>query len=95
MLSRIPPWLRAAIITGGQALLASLGLILVSLIADVNGWLSDPTNPVDISGPAKLAIAALFTFTTFLLTAVFRAWRPPQNTYPEPPTRLGVPPAEL
>lgn len=95
MLARIPPWLRAALITGGQALIGSLLLILVSLAADVNDWLSDPTNPVDISGPAKLAMAAAITFVTFLVTAVYRAIRPPQNTYPEPPTKADVPPPEL
>jgi hypothetical protein len=94
MLSRIPPWLRAAIITGLQTLVGSLLLIVLSLILDVNDWLSDPTNPVDLSGPAKLALAAVVTFVSFIVTAVYRAIRPPQNTYPEAPTKADIPPAQ-
>lgn len=95
MLSNIPPWLRAAIITSLQALVGSLLVIALSLVVDVNSWLSDPTNPVNLSGPAKLALAALMTAVTGVVTAIYRAWRPPQNTYPEMPTKADVPPAEF
>lgn len=95
MLARIPPWLRAALITSGQAAIGSLLLVLLSLVADVNDWLADPTNPVDLSGPAKLVMAAALTFVTGVVTAVYRYLRPPQNTYPEGPTKAEVPPPEL
>jgi hypothetical protein len=93
VLAKLPPWLRAAVITAGQTAVGSLLLIGLSLLVDVNGWLADPTNPVDLSGPAKLALGVAVTFVSFVVTAAYRALRPPQNTYPEQPTRSDVPPA--
>lgn len=86
MLRRIPPWLRAAIITSAQVAAGYLLLIVLNLLFDISAWLSDPTNPVDLSTPAKLAVGVLITFITGVVTAVYRAIRPPQNTYPEMPT---------
>jgi hypothetical protein len=85
MLANLPTWLRAAVITGTQAAVASLTLWLLDVIADVQGWVSDPTNPVDISGAGKALVSILFTAVTFIVTAVYRAWKPVENSYPEPP----------
>jgi uncharacterized membrane protein (DUF485 family) len=85
MLKNLPTWLRAAVITGAQAAAASLLLLVLDLILDVQDWLSDPTNPVDVSGAGKAALGVLFTLITFVVTAVYRSVRPVENAYPEPP----------
>jgi hypothetical protein len=81
----LPTWLRAALITGAQALAASLLLILLNLVVDIQSWVSDRSNPVDLSGSAQAVAAAVMTFATFLVTAVYRSVKPVENSYPELP----------
>lgn len=85
MLKRLPTWLRAAVISGVQALVAALAVIVLALLVDVQAWLSDPTDPVNFSGQAAAAGAALIAFVQGVVVAIHRAARPPENTYPEPP----------
>lgn len=84
MLNTLPTWLRAAIITSGQAAAASILIALVDLLFDLQDWVSDPTNPVDVSGFGKLVIGAVITAATFIVTAVFRKIKPPDNSYQPP-----------
>lgn len=86
MLKSLPTWLRAAVVTGAQAAAASLLLLFLDFLADVQGWIADPTNPVDLSGLGKAAIGVVFTLATFVVTAIVRVVRPAENTYPEAPT---------
>lgn len=86
MLLRLPPWLRAAIITAGQTALAAIALWLLDLIMDIQDWVADPTNKVDLSGAGKAFLTIVLTFLAFVVTAAWRALKPPQNTYPETPT---------
>lgn len=85
MLSKLPTWLRAAIITGLQTLAGAVLLIILNLLVDIQSWVSDRSNPVDFSTPAALAGAALLAFVVGVVTAVYRGLRPVENTYPEPP----------
>lgn len=80
---RLPTWLRAAIITGLQALAGVVLLILADLLFDVQDWVADPTNPVDFSGPAKLVFAAVVSFLTGVVTAVYRYLHPVAKSYPD------------
>lgn len=91
MLNRLPPWLRATVISALQALAAGLLMILLDLLADVQDWVRDPTNPVDLSGAGTAAVLALFSFCTAVVVAVHRGLlNPPQNAYPEPPSDAGL-----
>lgn len=84
-MQNLPTWLRAAVITGGQALVGSALLWLLDLVLDVQSWVADPTNPVDISGAGKALVSILFTFVTFVVTAIYRSVKPVENSYPEQP----------
>lgn len=86
MLLKLPTWLRAAIITAVQALAGAALLWLIDLAADVQDWISDPANPVDISGAGRALIGLLIGLCTGIVTGVYRALRPVQNDYPELPT---------
>jgi hypothetical protein len=83
MLAKLPPWLRAAVITSGQTLVASLCIVVLALLLDLQDWVSDPTNPVDLSGAATAAVVAIVTFASGVVTAVWRALNPPAVTYPD------------
>lgn len=85
MLSKLPTWLRAAVITGLQTVAGAILLIVLNLALDIQGWVSDRENPVDFSTPAALGGAAVMAFVVGLVTAVYRAVRPVENAYPEPP----------
>lgn len=85
MLKALPTWLRAAVITAGQTAVAALLLVLLDVLFDVQDWVEDPTNPVDLSGAATAAGVVVITFLSGVVTAVVRAVKPPENTYPEPP----------
>jgi hypothetical protein len=85
MLQRLPTWLRATVITSGQSLIGGVLAVVVSLLFDVQQWISDPTNRVDISGAGTAFVLLLFTFCTAVVTAIQRRLQPPENTYPEPP----------
>lgn len=84
-MNALPTWLRAAIITAGQAAAAVILLAVIDLLFDVQDWVSDPTNPVDISGFGKVVIGALITAITFIVTAVIRKLKPPESSYTPPP----------
>lgn len=85
MLQSLPTWLRAAVISGAQALGASLLVIVLATLVDVQAWLSDPTDPIEFSGQAAAAGAAIVAFAQGITVAIHRALRPVENTYPEPP----------
>lgn len=84
MLKSLPTWLRATVITAGQSLLGGVLAVVLSLLLDVQQWVSDPTNPVDISGAGTAVILLLFTFCTAVVTAIMRKVKPVENSYPEP-----------
>lgn len=85
MLLKLPTWLRAAIITAIQAALGAFLLWLIDLGADVQDWVSDSSNPVDISGSGRALLGLLIGLCTGVVTGVYRAIRPVENDYPEPP----------
>jgi hypothetical protein len=85
MLKQLPTWLRAAVITGFQTFLGSFLVLLLSLVASVNEWIDGGVAP-DWSVLAKALSALVLGFVTGVLTAAYRAVRPVENTYPEPPT---------
>lgn len=80
---KLPTWLRAALITGGQTLAAAVLVVLLDLLFDVQDWVRDPTNPVDLSGAATAVLIALVTFLAGLVTAIYRYVRPVERSYPD------------
>lgn len=90
MLSSLPTWLRAAVITSGQTFVGSFLVLLLGLLGDVQDWLDGGAAPsLDVA--AKALVSLLVAFGTGVITAGYRAVRPVQNTYPELPTD-GTPP---
>lgn len=82
-MKKLPTWLRAAVTTGLQTLAGLVLLGLLDLALDVQDWVADPTNPVDFSTFAKLVVAAVITFLSGLVTAVYRYLKPIETSYPE------------
>jgi hypothetical protein len=90
MLQRLPTWLRAAIITSGQAVIGSIVVIFVGMLTDIQDWVGDPTNPVDFPAYGAALGGLLVSFVIGLVTAVHRYFAPAPNTYPEPPVPPGT-----
>jgi uncharacterized membrane protein len=86
MLQKLPPWLRSAVVTGGQSFIAVFIVALVGLLNAVLGWLNDSGDPPDLGLFALTVLSAGIAFVIGVLTAIHRSVFPPQNTYPEPPT---------
>ncbi len=75
-MNRIPTWLRAALITSGQAV-AAAGVATFGF-ALVDGVQGDPVDWVATLGDFRTAVAAA---VLPLVVAVHRAFRPPEQTY--------------
>lgn len=87
-----PTWLRAAVTTGLQTLGGAVLAVVLGVLLDVQQWISDPTNPVDLSAAGAAIAGAFVAFCTALVTAVTRRINPPENSYPEPPTEPNLMP---
>jgi hypothetical protein len=85
MLANLPTWLRAAVITSVQAFVGTFLVTLLGLLGDIQEWVEDSTNPVDLGVPAKAIGSAVVALAVGVVTAVFRAVKPVENSYPEPP----------
>lgn len=85
MLSKLPTWLRASIITSVQTFVATFTVTLVGVLNDTIEWVQGGSPP-ELDVPTKAVVAALIAAVSGVVTAVHRAWRPPEDTYPEPPT---------
>jgi ABC-type uncharacterized transport system permease subunit len=85
MLKNLPTWLRAAVITSGQAFVGTFLVTLLGLLGDVQDWVEDNSDPIDLSVPTKALASAVVALAVGIVTAIFRAVRPVENAYPEPP----------
>lgn len=90
MLSNLPTWLCAAVISAAQAAAAAVLVVVLSLLVDVKAWVEDPADPIEFRNHATAVFAALMAFAQAVVVAVHRAVRPPENTYPEPPQPAAV-----
>lgn len=90
-LRSLPTWLRAAVITAGQTFVGTFLVTLLGVLADVQEWLNDGPAP-SLDAPAKAVLSAVVALAVGIVTAAYRALRPVQNTYPEPPTDPVIPP---
>jgi hypothetical protein len=84
MLQNLPTWLRAAVITGFQTFLGSFLVLLIGLLSEVQDWVDGGAAP-NLEFAAKAIVSLVIAFVTGTLTALYRAVRPVENTYPEPP----------
>lgn len=75
---RLPAWLRAALATSSQLLVASILLAVLGVLAD---WQAD--EPISWTGFLGAAKTATIIAVTGVVTAVYRWVKPPAAAYPD------------
>lgn len=76
----MPSWLKAALITTAQTFLASAFITLTGLLGEIQDWINDGAEP-DWSSTAKLLGSAAIAAASGLVTAAWRALKPPEADY--------------
>lgn len=85
----MPTWLKAALITSAQTFLASAFVTLTGLLAEIQDWINDGVEP-HWSNAAKLLGSAAAAAASGVITGIWRALKPPEETYsPQPPPDQG------
>lgn len=76
-MTKLPSWLRAALITAGQMVAATALVTLVNIMGDVSA-----DRPVDWLGAARDIRDQGLAAATLVVVVLHRAIRPPEATYP-------------
>lgn len=80
----MPSYLKAALITAAQTFIAATLATLLGLLGAVQDWVGGGAPP-DITAPAKVVMSALVAAVAGIVTAVWRAMKPPEQDYPDQP----------
>lgn len=80
---KAPSWLRAAVTTAAQVLLATLATSTLKVLDAVRLWSTIGTRP-DFAVYLHDLGDATIVFSSMVVTAVWRRWRPPEHAYPQP-----------
>jgi hypothetical protein len=81
-MTRLPTWLRAAIITSAQAFAGTVLALFLAVVPELLGWINGGTIP-DLATYAKLLAGAVAAFVTGVVTAIYRKLKPIEQSYPD------------
>jgi hypothetical protein len=76
----MPNYVKAALITAVQTFVASTLVTLLGVLSAVQGWVGGG-EPPDLTAPAKVVVSALVAAVAGVVTAIYRAAKPPETTY--------------
>lgn len=76
----MPNYLKAALITAAQTFVASTLATLLGVLGAVQSWVGGG-DPPDLTAPAKIVASAFLAAVAGVITAIYRAAKPPETTY--------------
>lgn len=82
---KLPGWFRAAWHTAFVAYAAMMVPVLLAFVADVQKWIAGDGTVPDASVLGRTAASGFVAFIAFVINAVWRRWRSPENAYQAPP----------